>query len=108
MNSINLRMIGYYFAVLCNIPLLLIPLIALLFWQQGAYSNKDEVSATFVIIYITVIFILPSLAVSAFLLIQAYKGAKKSSSVFTIISAVYGVLASLYLGYWFLVQETTW
>lgn len=108
MSKFNLKMISYRMAVLCNVPLFLIPLIALLFWHLGAYSNDDGYNVTMVVAFIGGIYILPSLAVSTFLLLRANRERKKSSNNLARVSAIYGISASICLGSWLLFMELTW
>lgn len=108
MNKFSSKIIDYRIAVICNIPLLLIPLIVLLFWRLGAYSNDDGYNVTMIVAYVGGVYILPSFVISIFLLARAARERRKNSNEFSKLSVIYGISASIILGSWLLLMEPTW
>jgi membrane protein implicated in regulation of membrane protease activity len=108
MSKISLNSISARTAALCNVPLFIIPLVMLLFWHLGAYSNGDGYPVSSIVGGIVGIYILPSLAISSFLLRRASRERKNRPNHAAKVSAIYGISASMYLGIWFLLMEPTW
>ncbi len=100
-NNTTLGKINYKIAILCNLPLFAVLICSLLAFQLDLYANDDGYDMTRVLVFVTIIYIIPSLAVSLLLLVLAKREEKKkqAGNNRSIISAVYGLVSALYVGF---------